>query len=196
MSPRLLKTLAALTGVAVFTAGADDTNVFYIPLDRSGQFRDAAAVAESAKRRPEGRPAELDPEGHWGKIAAGLQLGLRFSTNTFLIGEAVDATVIVRNTATNVLNVPFANMDSIEIFVRKDGKPAPAHIPPWLFGSRGRPVLPLPPRNQLEHPGYALNQAFDLSSPGVYEVFAQCRKSVLAPDLPEIKSGTPEITVL
>src|SRR5208283_3230576 len=77
MNAHVLKSFIASSGLAAFIAAAVDTNGFYLPMDRGGRAWDTAAIAERAKRLPECRPAERDPEGHWGKIAAGLQLGLR-----------------------------------------------------------------------------------------------------------------------
>lgn len=54
-------------------------------------------VVAAALKAPESRPAQDDPEGHWGPIIAGWQLSLRLSTNTFAPGQPVSGTVLLRN---------------------------------------------------------------------------------------------------
>jgi hypothetical protein len=61
-------------------------------------FVDAIASGEC-------RPAELDPEGHWGTNVYGFQLGIRCQTNIFRAGEPAPIAIIIRNTTTNGMRV-------------------------------------------------------------------------------------------
>jgi hypothetical protein len=196
-------TFLAVACVAAATALASDTNILYLPLDLRDHIGDAAVAAayeqqlEAARHSPECRSAELDPEGHWGGIAAGLQLGVRLSTNTFRSGEPIDMVIILRNTTTNVIKVPFVGMDSMDLFVLKAKDPLSAtNRSLWLSHSGGRPIA-LPPRNQTKYWPYRLTDIFDLSAPGAYHILAKCRK-FKGPyaDWPGITSGTAELTIV
>ena len=46
---------------------------------------------------PESRPADQDPEGHWGSPTEGFQLSVRFPTNTFRVGDPIVAYAYLRN---------------------------------------------------------------------------------------------------
>jgi hypothetical protein len=46
---------------------------------------------------PESRPADQDPDGHWGAPTEGFQLSVRFPTNTFLLGDPIVAYAYLRN---------------------------------------------------------------------------------------------------
>src|ERR1035438_8320956 len=103
--------------VAVF---AGDTNVIYLPVDPRGYVGETARIkayaeqTEAAKGRPESRPAELDPEGHWGTVTAGVQLSIRLSKNFFALGQPIEATVTLRNVTTNSMNLLSAGAWTID----------------------------------------------------------------------------------
>jgi hypothetical protein len=52
---------------------------------------------EEARTQRECLPAELFPEGNWGVPQDGLQLSIRFEKQSYLSGEPVLATILLRN---------------------------------------------------------------------------------------------------
>jgi hypothetical protein len=83
---------------------AEDTNVIYVtdngalPMDFSGgKMKIKSAAFEKAKDSRESLPAKDFPEGNWGDVAGGFQLSLRFEKTTFTNGEAIIATLLMRN---------------------------------------------------------------------------------------------------
>lgn len=192
--PSLLATLAALTSALA------DTNVIYFFVDSRGAMGyEAKARAyerqmEAAKMLPECRPAELDPQGHWGEISAGLQLSARFPTNVFTTGQPITLSVILRNTTTNALTVPGPLAWFMDLaVVTQDDKPLrQTKSPKWLLtGGGDTGLLPLS-QTRLT---YTLNEMFDLATPGKYRVYAE-RRSPQSSDLATTRSGTAELTVI
>ena len=54
---------------------------------------------------PKCRPAEDDPEGHWGAPSEGYQLSIRLEKETFTNGEPITASVLLRNVSDRPLYV-------------------------------------------------------------------------------------------
>jgi hypothetical protein len=104
-SPGYLK-ITSFCAICCFT-GLSQTNKFFITDDPAGHNGDRIVFSpqqiEAAKHAPECRPAEQDPEGHWGTNTEGFQVSLRLSKGTFSNGEPIVATIILRNVSNREL---------------------------------------------------------------------------------------------
>jgi hypothetical protein len=185
----------------VTSALAIETNTVYlrpeggVPLSGEASTNAYEMQGNEAKDLPESRPAELDPDGHWGAISSDLQLSIRFSTNIFMVGDPIEATVILRNTSTNAVILPTSGpwtMDFSAMTQRK-GTLKPADRSKWYRYS-GPANLPLRSRRQISY-RFKLNDIFDLQAPGKYRLSAKRLKDKWG-ELPEIESGTAEITIV
>jgi len=177
MDSAFMKTISALAFVGLTLAGityAQDTNVYYLPFDPKAYFGVQAKASarqeqlEFAKRLPECRPAELDPDGHWGAVICGFQMGLRFSTNTFVLGEPIEATVIIRNTTTNSLTLFAPQAESLQILVTNGSKDVLPESPKKLMIS-GPASLRFPERRQLRY-SLAMDKKVIFPAPGTYHI--------------------------
>lgn len=59
--------------------------------------RKFATINTTKVTAAEGKPAKKDAAGNWGEIVNGVQLSLRFTNQTFKVGEPVVAAVLWRN---------------------------------------------------------------------------------------------------
>lgn len=193
--------LSAATLSIAAAVFASDTNAIYLPIDPRGYVGETARIKayaeqiEAAKGRPESRPAQLDPEGHWGKVTAGMQLSIRLSTNVFALGEPIEATVALRNVTTNSVNLLTSGAWTID-FSGFDEKKEPLTVTnraSWYTYS-GSAFVALPARRQIAYK-FKLNDVLDLRRPEKYYISAKRVKDKW-PGLPEIRSGTVEIVVL
>lgn len=172
----LLSILLIHAALAVQVPGSE-TNVVYLPLDvvahvgRNANERAYAEQMEAAKSSPESRPAELDPEGHWGAIVCGFQLGIRFSTNAFAVGVPIKATVVVRNTTTNSLNLLAPQADSIHLVMTNISENLLPRLPKKLTFS-GPVSLSIPEHRQIRY-FLDVDQAFNLTAAGTYHIIAK-----------------------
>jgi hypothetical protein len=102
--------LTALVFSTSLVGGFAQTNQFYITDEGKGSVPNAPfspEQIEKAKHAKDSRPAEDDPEGHWGAVAEGFQLSLRFEKDSFTNGEPVTACVILRNVSDRSLTYPY-----------------------------------------------------------------------------------------
>jgi hypothetical protein len=86
------------------------TNQFYVTDEGKGSNPSDALSPEQiekAKHAKDSRPAEDDPEGHWGPVSEGFRLSLRFEKDCFTNGEPVTACVILRNVSDKSLTYPY-----------------------------------------------------------------------------------------
>lgn len=198
------RTTLRVSVAALAIAGAvfaSDTNVTYLPVDPRGYVGNTARVKayaeqmEAAKGRPESRPAELDPEGHWGTVTAGVQISIRLSTNVFALGQPIEATVTLRNVTTNSMALRSAGPWTIDFSGFNESKQALAvtNRALWYIYS-GSANVGLPARRQITYQ-FKLNDILDLREPGRYYLAAKRVKDKW-PGLPEVQSGTAEITVV
>jgi hypothetical protein len=102
-----IRSILASYAICCFT-GLGQTNRFFITDELSnhqsnGSVTCSSAQMEAAKHAPECRPAEDDPEGHWGTNTEGFQVSLRLSKGTFSNGEPILATIILRNVSNREL---------------------------------------------------------------------------------------------
>ena len=175
---------------------ANGTNVVYLPYERmiafgeDAQERALEKAMEMAKNLPECRPAELDPEGNWGQIVSGFQMSIRLSTNTVAPNEPIRATVILRNTTTNSMNVIGPTATSIELVLLNEHKEQLSHSPHPITVS-GPASLTLPERRQIKYQ-FDLDELIKQRSPGIYYVYAKRR----IPDESKLQSAGARIQVV
>jgi hypothetical protein len=121
---------------------------------------------------PESRPANQDPEGHWGEIENGLQISLRFEKKTFTNGEPIDALLFVRN----VTNKPLAYLPLTQILATKDGKPVSQKRANngeiFVSTPMSDTIFPQTQKKKRER----LDQLFDLTQSGEYLFQGECRR--------------------
>lgn len=159
-------------------------------LVRTTRIREAQASRES-------RPAERDPEGHWGRVVDGFQLSLRFDKQAFTNGEPVVATILMRNVSDKELG-----------YIAQDvtKRPSPIHVSVWkemepLSLKTNDDVPPLAsvrnvtlyPRTQHKYQ-LRLETYYNLSKAGTYVVQAQYGGGVPLGPFPTRASGQEPIT--
>ncbi len=167
---QLLTWLFALVGGLAQVRGDVFTN--YRTMDKLYPI-DTNVEPAVLKGGPASRPAELDPAGNWGEVTAGLQLGLRFKTNTFAIGEPIIGYAFIRNATTNAVSyMEYMEMHSPGCdytVVGPEGQKLLYRLGiPLLGHSLSRPVSP----GDQHRVWVRLDKAFDLSRPGKYQVTA------------------------
>jgi hypothetical protein len=151
----------------------------YLPVDRNLYVGDDAAAnayagqLEAAKHSSECRPAELDPEGHWGPVYSGYQLSLRFSNDICHVGEKIAAVVVLRNVTTNALVASAPDRSSIWFEARDgQGKSLGRKLAFTTPSSHEDFILPL--HRQIAYT-FDVQELYDLKSAGQYIVTAQRR---------------------
>ena len=179
--------LLLAVGLALFASA--DTNKFYVTDTAQTHYGGKVTITqeqiERAKHAPESRPAERDPEGHWGLVSEGFQLSLRFGKASFTNAEPIWARVIIRNVTDQQLSFPiaFASDDTSDtrfvvtsgderIYARNEPKPGASFAErlKWLrCGSSA--ACPSAPGTQREFL-IDLRQWFDLTN-GQYTVCAK-----------------------
>ena len=109
--------LIAILSLACVLVGAADTNIFYVTDDglligqnHSGGFKMNPIKVEEAKKLKESLPATAFPEGNWGNAQGGFQLSIRFEKQTYVYGEPIIATILVRNVTNQVLTYNIINV--------------------------------------------------------------------------------------
>ena len=121
---------------------------------------------------PESRPADQDPDGHWGAPTEGFQLSVRFPTNTFLLGDPVVAYAYLRN-VTNSYREYFFGLEPMAspvcdvVICDARGQELPCKKGFNLMGSSGTSrVQPL-----MQHRYWVrLDNIADLRRPGEYTI--------------------------
>jgi len=172
--------IACATVIAAWTVAmslhATDTNIYYLPLDPRAYLGltrppENPQQVEAARRAPESRPAELDPEGHWGTITSGFQMGIRFATNTFALGQPIKATVIIRNASTNSLVLFYPQIESIHLVATN----SPGNVrpqPTQKLRVSGPIGLGFPEHRQKNY-NIDVDQALNFNTPGTYQIVAK-----------------------
>lgn len=147
-------------------------------LDSSGRVVVPTNAVAAALKAPESRPAQDDPEGHWGPIVAGWQISLRLSTNTYTPGQPVYGTVLLRNVTDKEVEyiytgTPHEAFDTS--WVNEDTKATNRIVPPppeGLMSSHGVELHPRSQRRlevQLEGPPKESGRFLVSASTKVYE---------------------------
>lgn len=129
---------------------------------------------EEGKRLRECRPAEEDPDGHWGQATNGFQLSLRFGKMTFTNGEPIVATMLIRNVAQKPLNY----LRPAYIIASKDGTVLKGKNETGLIEITALPMATLFPQTQCRYLEN-LNKNYDLSKNGNYTFQAKCPNSAI-----------------
>jgi hypothetical protein len=99
---------------------------FYLNKDWTGRFGPDVVDGETAerfleaKKSPECRPVEQDPDGNWGLAVKGARVSLRLSKSRFLLGEPVEATCVIRNVSESESRLRMALPDSRSFVVSSD----------------------------------------------------------------------------
>lgn len=159
--------VVSLLSVAFFASRSQDTNVSFLPENYG--FEPYQQVVEKAIKAGECRPAEQDPDGHWGRVNYGFQMSIRSQTNVFTASNPIPVAVILRNVSTNTLIRFYADSGREVYFTIEDGNGhiQRTHDPAGYSSVGGRDFRA---RYQIKHE-YDLNYEFHLSA-GVYKVRA------------------------
>ena len=152
---------------------------------------------QEAQKSNESRPAEQDPEGHWGKVVDGFQLSLRFEKQEFTNGEPVLATILMRNVSDKQLTY------GKELVT---GRPSPINVLVWneqeklnlktddtLVPRASASNVSLYPRTQHKY-RLRLDKYYDLTKPGIYSVQAEYGAGAPNGPFPVRGPGQEEIT--
>jgi len=176
---------ASLAGVFVHT------NQFYITDESKPHHEDRIPVfsteqIEKAKHAKESRPAEDDPEGHWGTASEGFRLSIRFEKATFTNGEPIFASILLRNVSDRPLTYWVSTLGrETEVLVAKDQWPLPRkdslkpgatfaeRLSHLNIGSSWDCTTPVGTQRKFT---IELNKVFDLTTNGEY--VAQARRCV------------------
>jgi hypothetical protein len=122
---------------------------------------------------PEMLSSAQDPAGNWGNPADGLQLSLRFRHGEYLLGEPVNAVVILRNVAASSRRIILCqDEEEFEYVLHQGTNTVITKYPP----NRPRLDTPLPyklePNTETVQVIY-LNRHCDLKQPGQYSLELQ-----------------------
>ena len=202
--------IAFLTSATVAGLPAD-TNQFYLIDDFVTHYGDTLPFTpehiEKAKHSKECRPADQDPEGHWGQVAEGFQLSVRLEKETFTNGEPVVACVILRNVSGKLLRYFTAPLHDpmSKILLTREGRRVPTNNEPRQGTSAPERLKPVfagsmwsfqsPPGTQRKF-FVELNKTFDLGTNGEYVLEAM--RTVPALDLKsekEVASGKATFSI-
>jgi hypothetical protein len=133
-------------------------------------------VIEEAQKSQESRPAERDPEGHWGAATNGFQLSLRFEKADYTNGEPVTGIILLRNVSDKPLKYTRAAVighpSPIAVSVWKDGKKANLKTDDGMFIVPSAIGVTVHPRTQHRYQ-LRLERFYDLSQSGTYSVQAE-----------------------
>ena len=164
MKMQLFVVATWLLSAATNLFGAE-TNVVYLPVDWSAHVgeKDIAEQIDTAKGKPECRPAEFDPQGNWGPVVSGFQISIRLATNTFRVGSMINARVILRNTETNSLTIIAPSVAGIRL-VATDEHGVLLQPNRLQLTVSGPSQATLPGRRQRSYE-FDLAQNFDFKSP-------------------------------
>jgi len=157
----------------------------------------AVKKIEEAQKSRESRPADEDPEGHWGSVSHGCQISLSFEKLEFTNGEPVIATMLMRN----VSDRPITYLRQIIL-----GHPSPIYVSVWqgektlrlktdenISISHSRSNVTLQPRTQHRY-RLRLDEFYDLSTNGLYSVQAAYGSSASPADFLVLAPGQQPIT--
>lgn len=179
--------LTALILAASLAGAFAQTNQFYLTDESETHYGDTLSFSpeqiEKAKHATESRPAEQDPEGHWGPATEGFQLSIRLQKESFTNGEPVTACIILRNVSGRLLryfnasiNDPMSKVVLMRGQERVPGKdePKPGATPREILKAAHRGSMSSfqsPPGTQRKFL-VELDKMFDLSTNGEYVVQA------------------------
>jgi hypothetical protein len=177
----LLCTTGIPSAEEVATTNSIPTNIFLTDENRLFSYKNGKRLIDAkrvkdAEKAKESRPADQDPEGHWGKVVDGFQLSLRFERQEFSNGEPIIVSILMRNVSDKRLT-----------YIREtvNGRPSPIYVAVWkeqeklkletddnLVPRASATKVDLYPRTQHRY-RLRLDKFYDLSKPGVYSVQAE-----------------------
>jgi hypothetical protein len=208
---RNLLAAALLRGLLLMPALAQ-TNRFFITDESQAPYKEepfSPEEVERARTALDSRPADEDPEGHWGPVAEGFQLSLRLEKESFTNGEPVTARLLLRNVSTNELRYPVAfgnkDIETTLILMRgeervrpreelESGAPFNEQLKRVFRGTESFwPSRPGTQRRFL----FDLGKLFDLSGNGEYTVRAKRKIPKTGQDaVEEVTSGTAAFRIV
>jgi len=160
---------------------------------------------EDAQKARESRPADQDPEGHWGRPGHGCQLSLRAEKEEFTNGEPVFVTMLLRNVSdkpiTYARQVVMGQPSPIWVSVCKDERKLRLKTDDRIAVTSTVNVT-LQPQTQHRY-ALQLNKFYDLTTNGIYFVQAEYGSTnsgvafpVLAPGQEPIASQKVSISIM
>jgi len=186
------------------------TNIFLTDDNRLFAYKDherlvAVKRIQEAQKAKECRPAEQDPEGHWGKATHGCQMSLRLDKQEFTNGEPVILTSLLRN----VSDKPITYLRQIVL-----EQPSPIYVSVWkgeqkqhlktddrIAVAHSANNVTLQPRTQHRYT-LQLDRFYDLTTNGLYTIQAEYGSTnsntafpVLAPGQEPIASQKVTISI-
>jgi hypothetical protein len=139
---------------------------------------------EDAQVARESRPAKLDPDGNWGAVVDGFQVGIRLERSSFTNGEPVRARILIRNVSDRLSTyLVWSERDpDYDVALTENGRPIPrrddtglnSNISERLRATRNGSTYhcPSPPGTQRAFT-IDLSKVFALEPNGRYEVCAK-----------------------
>lgn len=129
---------------------------------------DQKQVSEDLMATNERLPAIKDPDGHWGSVVRGIQLGVRSATNVFCTNDEIHIYAFERNTTTNPVSIPHWASGLGLILMIQDASGTMLRTPPFsdsFFGS-----YPLSPKLQVKQEFEFKKWGIGLA-PGTYKIW-------------------------
>jgi hypothetical protein len=166
--------------VSIHKVKAQETNSFFV----DGGDTNLQAVAV---RNGECRPANFDPDGHWGALAGGFQMSVRTQTNVFTSDSPVPVTVNFRNTTTNSLTMLENQSRAALLLIVEDESGHALPVVPQKYDDTGFYLKPLAAKTQARYV-YNLNEFYKFH-PGSYKITA--KKTIT-----DYSSGSRRIAIL
>lgn len=114
MRIRNFQTIVSAAWIASSALGiGPSTNRFYVTFEPKTTFQEKTNFSpqeiSKASLAPESRPAEADPEGHWGAASEGFQLSICVPKRDFTNGEPVAVQMFLRNVTNKPLYYPISS---------------------------------------------------------------------------------------
>jgi hypothetical protein len=151
----------------------DDSRLFWY---KRGERLVTMKSIEEAQKSQESRPADQDPEGHWGKVVDGYQLSLRFDKADYTNGEPIVATVLLRNVSdqprTYVRQTVLGQRSPVFLLVWKNEEELKLKTVDNTVIISSASNVTLQPRTQHRY-RLQLDKFYDLSGTGSYSVQAE-----------------------
>jgi len=154
----------------------DDGNTF--SGDLHGKISVTTEKLKTALNSATNVPADDDPEGNWNWPSEGFQMSVRTDKSSYSLGEAVRATVLVRNAVQNTLSYYYVSGGGgpINIILIRDGRDEVSLKqttgPHFLVGSSRSVDLQPQTQRKYEIP---VNERYDLTQPGEYLLYTILR---------------------
>ena len=150
-----------------------------------------------AQKAKECRPADQDPEGHWGSPMHGCQLSLRLEKLTYTNGEPVMLTMLFRNVSgkplTYLRQIIMEEPSPIYVSVWKGEKRLSLKADDRITVAHSAINVTLQPRTQHRY-RLQLDKCYDLTESGQYCLLAEYGSTNAASVFPVLAPGLQPIT--